>query len=34
MIRYILWDIDGILLDFSLDEERALKASFDEYDLP
>lgn len=34
MIRYILWDIDGTLLDFSLDEERALKASFDEYDLP
>lgn len=33
MIKYILWDIDGTLLDFSLAEEKALKASFDEYDL-
>ena len=34
MIKYILWDIDGTLLDFSLAEEMALKASFKEYDLP
>lgn len=34
MIKYILWDIDGTLLNFSLAEEMALKASFKEYDLP
>lgn len=34
MIKYILWDIDGTLLDFSLAEEKALRASFKEFDLP
>ena len=34
MIKYILWDIDGTLLDFSLAEEKALMASFKEFDLP
>ncbi|MDO5028149.1 MAG: HAD-IA family hydrolase [Bacillota bacterium] len=33
MIKYILWDIDGTLLDFSLAEARSIEASFEEFGL-
>lgn len=33
MIKYILWDIDGTLLDFELAEERALRSSLQGFGL-
>ena len=33
MIKYILWDIDGTLLNFSMAEANAMRACFAEYNL-
>lgn len=33
MIKYILWDIDGTLLNFSMAESNAMRACFAEYNL-
>lgn len=33
MIKYVLWDVDGTLLNFHLAEENAIRACFDEYGL-
>ena len=33
MIKYVLWDIDGTLLNFHLAEENAIRACFDQYGL-
>ena len=33
MIKYILWDVDGTLLNFHLAEENAIRACFDQYGL-
>lgn len=33
MIKYVLWDIDGTLLNFHIAEENAIKACFLEYGL-
>ncbi len=33
MIKYVLWDVDGTLLNFHLVEENAIRACFDEYGL-
>lgn len=31
MIKYVLWDIDGTLLNFSLAEAKAIRACFEEF---
>lgn len=33
MIKYILWDIDGTLLNFDLAEEKSLRYGFEKYSL-
>ena len=33
MIRYVLWDVDGTLLDFNAAEKAAIKAMFKEFGL-
>lgn len=33
MIKYILWDIDGTLLDFDFAEEKSIRACFDHFKL-
>ena len=33
MIKYVLWDVDGTLLNFHLAEENAIRACFDQYGL-
>lgn len=33
MIKYVLWDIDGTLLNFHIAEENAIRSCFEEYKL-
>ena len=33
MIKAILWDVDGTLLDFRLAEKLAIKACFERFDI-